>query len=61
MLKEHLELLGINPRIIHQYLLECIEGTKGVNEELIANLDPIAYQRTQLTIAQAELLLAYLT
>jgi hypothetical protein len=61
MLKEHLELLGINPRIIHQYLSECLNATKEFNEELAADLDPIAYQRTQLTIVQAELLLAYLT
>jgi hypothetical protein len=60
MLKEHLELLGINPKIIHQYLSECLDATKAVNEELVADLDPIAYQRNQLTITEAKLLLIYL-
>jgi hypothetical protein len=60
MLKEHLQQLGINPRIIHQYLTECINATKEFNEELVVDLDPIGYQKTQLTIYQIELLLAYL-
>jgi hypothetical protein len=60
MLTQHLQQLGINPRIIQQYLTECLEATKQYNEELAAELDPLAYQRTELVIAQVELLLAYL-
>jgi hypothetical protein len=60
MLKEQLQQLGINPRIIQLYLSECVEATKNVNEDLIAGLDPIVYQKTQLMISQIELLLAYL-
>ncbi len=61
MLKEKLEECGINPKIIHQYLNDCLEVSKEVNEGLMADIDPIAYTRTQLTIGQVELLLLYLS
>jgi hypothetical protein len=50
MLKEHLDLLGINPRIIHQYSSGCLNATKEFNEGLAADFDPISYQRTQFTL-----------
>ena len=60
MLKDHLQQLGINPRIIQLCLMEYLEITQGVNDELMAVIDPIAYQKNQLTVAQLELLIAYL-
>lgn len=61
MLKGKLEECGINPKIIQQYLTECLEVTKEVNDGLMADIDPIAYTRTELTIVQVELLLLYLS
>ena len=61
MLKGKLEYLGIDPKIIREYLVETLEVQKMMNADLTKNLDPIAFYRNELALVQVELLIAYLS